>query len=103
MAANWMEALERANAIRTARAELKCSIRRGEARVSELLTDDLPDEAHTMLALELLMAQRHWGSVRSRRVLSRLMIRENRQVGELTERQCALLAEAVQQPPGAIA
>ena len=58
---------------------------------------DVPDEARTWPLNKLLLSQRHWGSARCRRFLGRLEIRENKEIGQLTERQRQLLAKALGQ------
>jgi hypothetical protein len=88
-----MAALDRANEVRLARAELKRRIGRREVTVAEVLDPDgeLPAEAVSMRVSELLEAQIRWGRTRARRLLNRLSIRENRKLGDLTERQRGLL------------
>ena len=86
-----MRALERANAVRLARAELKRQIARGRVSAAEVILD-LPSEAISWSVGELLMSQRRWGSNRTRKLLSGLQISENRHLGALTERQRRVLA-----------
>ncbi len=86
-----MRALERANAVRLARAELKRKIARGQLSAAEVILD-LPEAASTWPVGELLMSQRRWGSNRTRKLLSGLQISEMRHLGKLTERQRGLLA-----------
>jgi hypothetical protein len=86
-----MRALERANAVRLARAELKRRIARGHLSAAEVILD-LPEAASTWPVGELLMSQRRWGSNRTRKLLSGLQISEMRHLGKLTERQRRLLA-----------
>jgi hypothetical protein len=86
-----MRALERANAVRLARAQLKRQIARGRKSAADVLLE-LPSEAMSWPVGELLMSQRRWGSNRARKLLSGLQISENRHLGALTERQRRLLA-----------
>jgi hypothetical protein len=86
-----MRALQRANAVRLARAELKRRIAHGHLSAAEVVLE-LPAEATTWPVGELLMSQRRWGSNRSRKLLSGLQISEMRHLGMLTERQRRLLA-----------
>lgn len=86
-----MRALERANAVRLARAQLKRQIAHGGLSAAEVLLE-LPSEAMSWPVGELLMSQRRWGSNRTRKLLSGLQISENRHLGALTERQRRLLA-----------
>ncbi len=86
-----MRALERANAVRLARAELKRRIAHGRMSAAEVILQ-LPAEAGTWPVGELLMSQRRWGSNRTRKLLAGLQISEMRHLGKLTERQRRLLA-----------
>ena len=86
-----MRALERANAVRLARAELKRQIAHGHRSAAEVILE-LPSEAKSWSVGELLMSQRRWGSNRTRKLLCGLQISENRHLGMLTERQRRVLA-----------
>jgi hypothetical protein len=86
-----LRALERANAIRLARAELKRQIAEGEASVAEVLLE-VPPHASSWAVWDLLMSQRRWGASRCRKFLWRNHISETKQLGALTERQRRLLA-----------
>lgn len=86
-----MRALERANAVRLARARLKRQIARGGLSAADVLLA-LPSEAMSWSVGELVMSQRRWGCNRTRKLLSGLQISENRHLGALTERQRRLLA-----------
>ena len=85
------EALAKANAVYRSRANLKREIFRGETTVTEVLADP-PAYLNRMAIGELLRAQKLWGNTRSRKLLRQAEIRENRRVGELTERQRDLIA-----------
>jgi hypothetical protein len=89
-----MQALERANRVRLARAELKRSIGRGEVDVSEVIRDT-PWETESMTLAELLTSQRRWGRTRARKLLQTLSLSENKRIGTLTPRQRALLTSAL--------
>lgn len=89
--AHRFRALARANAIRTARAELKRQIAEGEVEAADVILDP-PVAARSWSLGELLVSQRGWGATRCRRFLSRTQISERRTVGELTDRQRRLLA-----------
>ena len=56
-----LRALERANAVRLARAELKRRIAEGEASAADIILDP-PAEAFSWAIGELLMSQRRWGT-----------------------------------------
>jgi hypothetical protein len=84
-------ALERANAIRRARAELKRRISDGQLSAAELILNS-PVEASSWPVADVLASQQNWGSAKSQKFLSRHGISELKRVGELTERQRRLLA-----------
>lgn len=86
-----MRALERANLVRLARAELKRAIARGDRDASEVVRD-CPWETESMTISELLTSQRRWGRTRARKFLMPLSLNENKQLGTLTSRQRRLLA-----------
>jgi hypothetical protein len=84
-------ALERANHVRVARAELKRQLRGGEVKAAEtiLLSSRV---IHTMTVTELLSSQRGWGPARAANVLRSLSLTERKTLGSLTERQRLMLA-----------
>ncbi len=86
-----LRALERANEVRLARAELKRRIADGEVCAAEVILA-CPSEASSWTVGDLLMSQRRWGSTRCRKFLGRNQISEMKSVGALTERQRRLLA-----------
>jgi hypothetical protein len=85
-----LRALERANRIRLARAELKRRIADGELTAAEVILD-CPQEASSWTVRELLISQRRWGMTRCRKFLDRNQIGELKRLGDLTERQRRLL------------
>jgi hypothetical protein len=86
-----MRALERANSVRLARAELKRAIARGDRDAAEVVSE-CPWETESMTIAELLTSQRRWGRTRARKFLMPLSLNENKQLGTLTPRQRRLLA-----------
>jgi hypothetical protein len=86
-----LRALERANSVRLARAELKRQIAGEETSASEVIME-CPWEAASMSISDLLMCQRRWGRARCRRLLISLGVPENKQIGTLTQRQRGALA-----------
>lgn len=86
-----MRALERANLVRLARAELKRSIARGEVGAADVVRE-CPWETESMTIAELLTSQRRWGRTRARKFLAPLALNENKRLGTLTARQRALLS-----------
>src|ERR1700726_936667 len=86
-----MRALERANKVRLARAELKRRVAGGEIDVAEVILE-CPWEAESMAVADLLMSQRRWGHTRCRKFLAQLPMSEQKTVGSMTERQRRTLA-----------
>ena len=87
-----LRALERANEIRLARAELKRRIADGNISAAEVILSP-PNAALSWAVGDLLTSQRRWGSTRCRKFLTRNQINETKQVGALTDRQRRLLAD----------
>jgi len=79
-------ALEKAQRVRRARAELKRGVAQGERDVTEILLES-PAEAHTMTVADLLGSQRSWGKVRTLRALRRAAVPEGTELRCLTQRQ----------------
>ena len=86
-----MQALQRANRVRLARAELKREIAEGTRSVAEVITA-CPWEAESMTISDLLMSQHRWGRTRCRRFLAGVPMSENKTIGSMTERQRMSLA-----------
>jgi hypothetical protein len=89
-----LRALEHANRVRLARAGMKRDIAQGETSVVEVVLT-CPWQVHSMSISDLLMSQKRWGRARCRRLLTSIGVPENKQVGTLTERQRAALAEVL--------
>jgi hypothetical protein len=84
-------ALERANRVRLARAELKRRVAEGETSVAEVVMT-CPWEAESMAIADLLMSQHRWGRTRCRRFLAALPMSETKTIGTMTDRQRHALA-----------
>ncbi|HYM46825.1 MAG TPA: hypothetical protein VES65_11790 [Solirubrobacteraceae bacterium] len=82
----YMRALERANKVRLARAELKRRIATGETDVAEVLLD-CPWEAASMAVADLLTSQRRWGQTRCRKFLAQVPMSEKKTIESMTDRQ----------------
>jgi hypothetical protein len=81
-----VQALERANHVRTARSQLKAQIADGQASAAEIILT-CPPEITTMPVAQLLASQRGWGEVRSRALLAQVALRVDKSIGSLTDRQ----------------
>jgi hypothetical protein len=93
-----LRALERANAVRLARAELKRRIAEGDTSAADVILTP-PKEAQSWAIGELLMSQRRWGSTRCVKFLGRYHISETKTLGALTDRQRRLLADELESCP----
>jgi len=87
----YMRALERANKVRLARAELKRRVATGEIAVAHVILE-CPWEADSMAVADLLMSQRRWGHHRCRKFLAQVPMSEKKTVGSMTDRQRRKLA-----------
>jgi len=86
-----MQALQRANLVRLARAEVKRRIAVGELSAAEVVRSN-SWEIQTMAVAELLMSQRRWGHTRARRFLAAIPMAETKTIGSMTMRQRDTLA-----------
>lgn len=95
-------ALELANHVRRARARLKTRIANGDLAAADVIQIS-PPELDGMPVAQLLASQRGWGEIRSRAVLARAGVREDKRIGSLTPRQrnqiASLLLRSAAAPP----
>lgn len=85
-------ALEQANRVRLARAELKRRVAEGEVPAAEVIAE-VPWEAASMTISDLLMCQHRWGRTRTRRFLGSIPMGETKQLQTMTPRQRTELVE----------
>ena len=81
-----MEALQRANEIRTARAQLKRDLRAGRKSIHGLLTDP-PTYVETAKVYDILQAVPKYGRVKVNKILTQCRISPSKTIGGLSERQ----------------
>ena len=81
-----MDALARANEIRTRRARLKRDLKGGHAQIHGLLLDP-PDYLLTAKVFDLLLAVPKYGRVKVNRILTHCRISPSKTIGGLSERQ----------------
>ncbi len=81
-----MEALERANLIRSQRAQLKRDLRGGKATIDGLL-ESPPEYLETAKVFDLLLAVPKYGRVKANKVLQQIRISPSKTVGGLSDRQ----------------
>ena len=81
-----MEALKRANDIRSKRAQLKRDLKAGKVRIQTLLMDP-PEYVQTAKVIDMLMAVPKYGRVKTNRILNQCRISPSKTIGGLSERQ----------------
>ena len=81
-----MDALRRANEIRTERARLKRDLKGGRVKIQELLLDP-PEYLQTAKVFDLLLAVPKYGRVKANRILTQCRISPSKTIGGLSERQ----------------
>ena len=81
-----MEALKRANDIRSARAQLKRDLKAGKAKVESLLLDP-PDYVMSAKAFDMILAVPKYGRVKANKILTQCRISPSKTIGGLSQRQ----------------
>jgi hypothetical protein len=81
-----MEALARANDVRSQRAQLKRDLKAGRQAIHELLLEP-PEYLETAKVFDLLLAVPKYGRVKVNKILSQCKISPSKTVGGLSERQ----------------
>ena len=81
-----MEALKRANDIRTARAKLKKDLKAGRATIHTILLDP-PEYLLTAKVFDMLLAVPKYGRVKVNKVLQQCRSSPSKTIGGLSERQ----------------
>ena len=85
-----MEALHRANEIRTRRAQLKRDLKAGRVSIHDLLLEP-PEYVETAKVFDMLLAVPKYGRVKANRILNQCRISPSKTIGGLSERQRAEL------------
>lgn len=81
-----MEALKRANDIRTARAKLKKDLKASRASIQAILLDP-PEYVLTAKVFDMLLAVPKYGRVKTNRILNQCRISPSKTIGGLSQRQ----------------
>ena len=87
-----MEALRRANDIRSKRAQLKRDLKGGKAKIEQLLLDP-PDYVLSAKAFDMILAVPKYGRVKANKILTQCRISPSKTIGGLSERQRAELVQ----------
>lgn len=91
-----MEALQKANAIRSQRAQLKKELKAGEVDIVAVLQAP-PEFLLTAKVIDLLLVVPKFGRVKATRVLTRCRISQSKTIGGLSDRQRSELCEMLSQ------
>ncbi len=81
-----MDALNRANEIRTRRAQLKRDLKAGRVFIHDLLMEP-PSYIETAKVFDLLLAVPKYGRVKANKVLTQCRISPSKTIGGLSQRQ----------------
>jgi hypothetical protein len=81
-----MEALQRANEIRTRRAQLKRDLKGGRVSIHDLLLEP-PEYVETAKVFDMLLAVPKYGRVKVNKVLQQCRISPSKTIGGLSQRQ----------------
>src|SRR5918911_2000941 len=87
-----MEALQRANDIRSRRAQLKGDLKAGRQPIHELLLEP-PQYLETAKGFDLLLAVPKYGRVKVNKILAQCRISPSKTIGGLSQRQRTELVE----------
>jgi hypothetical protein len=87
-----MEALQRANDIRTQRAQLKRDLRAGKTTIDRLL-EAPPEYLETAKVFDMLLATPKFGRVKANKILQQCRISPSKTVGGLSDRQRSELVD----------
>lgn len=92
-----LQALAKANEIRSARAELRARLRIGAATAVEVLEDEAPaDWLAGMAVIDVLAPHYGWGKPTARKVLASAGVSELRRIGDLSLRDRYRLVDAIE-------
>lgn len=86
-----MDALQRANDVRTRRAQLKRDLKAGRVDVVDVLRRP-PEFAETMKVFDLLLAAPKWGRVKVKKTLVTVRLSPSKTLAGMSERQRTELA-----------
>lgn len=94
-----MDALQRANQVRSQRASLKRDLKSGRQSIDRLLLDP-PEWLETAKVIDMLLAVPKYGRVRAGKILQQCRISASKTIGGLTPRQRTELVQSLRQPRG---
>jgi hypothetical protein len=91
-----MDALQRANVIRSRRAQLKRDLKASRATIHQILLDP-PEWVETAKVFDMMLAVPKYGRVKVNKVLTQCRISPSKTIGGLSERQRAELVALLRQ------
>jgi hypothetical protein len=91
-----MDALQRANHVRSQRAALKTALKTGDTCITVIIQQP-PEFLLTAKVLDLIMAAPKYGRVKAGKVMERCRVSPSKTVGGLSERQRRELVEALKE------
>lgn len=91
-----MEALKRANHVRSERASLKSELKHGVVSITEVIQDP-PEFLQTAKIADVIMAAPKYGRVKAARIMERCRVSPSKTVGGLSERQRRELIAALEE------
>jgi hypothetical protein len=92
-----MDALNKANEIRTRRARLKRDLKAGRVTIHDLLLEP-PDFVETAKVFDMLLAVPKYGRVKVNKVLGQCRISPSKTIGGLSQRQRTELVSMLRRP-----
>lgn len=90
-----MDALRRANEIRSRRAQLKKDLKGGRTSIGSVISDP-PEYVLTAKVFDMLIAVPKYGKVKATRFLNTCRISQGKTIGGLSDRQRSELLELLQ-------
>ncbi len=81
-----LDALERANEVRTKRAQLKRDLKGGQCSIHTLLLDP-PAFMETAKVFDVLLAVPKYGRVKANKIVAQCRVSPSKTIGGMTERQ----------------
>jgi hypothetical protein len=91
-----LEALKRANHVRSQRAALKADLKRGSVSITDVIKDP-PEYLQTAKIMDVLMAAPKYGRVKAARIMEYCRVSQSKTVGGLSERQRRELVGALEE------
>ena len=92
-----LDALRRANEIRSLRAKLKKDLKSGDLSVDEVIAEPIDDFVLTAKVFDIIVAAPKYGKVKATRLLNQCRISQGKTLGGLSTRQREELVDLLKQ------